>query len=164
MKNFDWTQFTQKIAVKANKTTLYNAWTKSGDLEKWFLSKAIYYDSEMKAMGSGSNAIPGFFYEWRWYLYDGIETGTVIEANGTDQLQFTFAGKCIVEVTLEEVQDHVVVQLTQSEIPTDDDSKLNIRLGCASGWAFYLVNLKSVYEGGIDLRNKVPELKSMLNM
>jgi len=37
-------------------------------------------------------------------------------------------------------------------------------LGCASGWAFYLVNLKSIYEGGLDLRNKTPALKHMLNM
>lgn len=60
-------------------------------------------------------------------------------------------------------EDHVIVQLTQKNIATDDPSKKGIRLGCESGWSFFLVNLKSVYEGGIDLRNKNTELKGMLN-
>ena len=52
---------------------------------------------------------------------------------------------------------------TQNDIPTDDISKRSIRLGCDFGWFFYLLNLKSVYEGGLDLRNKDEELKGMLN-
>jgi len=56
-----------------------------------------------------------------------------------------------------------VVSLTQKNIPTDDQNKINTRLGCDSGWSFYLVNLKSIYEGGLDLRNKNEKLKSMLN-
>jgi len=57
----------------------------------------------------------------------------------------------------------VIVKLTQKNIPTDDVSKRNIRLGCESGWSFYLLNLKSIYEGGVDLRNKNPEFIGMLN-
>ena len=52
---------------------------------------------------------------------------------------------------------------TQKDIPTDDESKQGIRLGCHSGWSFYLVNLKSVYEGGLDLRNKDDALGVMVN-
>jgi hypothetical protein len=56
----------------------------------------------------------------------------------------------------------VIVELTQKDIPTDDASKQNIRLGCHTGWSFFLVNLKSVYEGGLDLRNKDSNFKGMI--
>ena len=55
------------------------------------------------------------------------------------------------------------MEFTQSEIPIDDNSKENIRLGCAFGWTFYLLNLKSVLEGGLDLRNKDSELNGVIN-
>ncbi|RZK15239.1 MAG: SRPBCC domain-containing protein, partial [Pedobacter sp.] len=54
-------------------------------------------------------------------------------------------------------------ELTQKNIPTDENSKRNIRLGCHNGWSFYLINLKSVFEGGLDLRNKDNRFKPMLN-
>ena len=64
---------------------------------------------------------------------------------------------------LKPYEGDVIVQLTQSHIPMDDQSKKDIRLGCESGWSFFLVNLKSIYEGGVDLRNKNESLKGMLN-
>jgi hypothetical protein len=44
MTNFDWTKFTRKIAIKASITDIYNAWTKASEIEKWFLSKAVFFD------------------------------------------------------------------------------------------------------------------------
>ncbi len=163
MKNFDWTTFTRKIAVRANLTDIYNAWTKSSAIEKWFLSKADYFDENKNSVGSDICIKKGYSYAWSWFLYDTIEHGIITEANGKDFLQFTFAGQCLVDIKLSEKKNHVIVELTQKNIPTDDDSKKGIRLGCDSGWSFFLVNLKSVYEGGADLRNKDPELKGMLN-
>jgi hypothetical protein len=96
-------------------------------------------------------------------LYDAIERGKIVEVNGTDLIEFTFAGECDVVVKLAQQGEDVIVELTQSNIPTDEASKQNIRLGCASGWAFYMVNLKSVYEGGLDLRNKTEGLRGVVN-
>jgi hypothetical protein len=45
MTNFDWTTFTRKIAIKTSKTDIYNDWTKSSEIEKWFLSKSIFFDT-----------------------------------------------------------------------------------------------------------------------
>lgn len=164
MQNFDWTRFTQKIAVKCDIPTMYNAWTKSGELETWFLSNAVYFDEYQNIIDPGANTQSGYTYAWDWYLYPITEHGKVIEANNIDKLRFSFADVCEVEINLSNSGDHTIVELTQKNIPMDDKSKVNVRLGCASGWAFYLVNLKSVYEGGLDLRNKTPELKHMLNM
>jgi hypothetical protein len=74
-----------------------------------------------------------------------------------------FAGECIVDVTLTEVGESILVTLKQYNIPTDENSKFNIRIGCFQGWTFYLLNLKSYYETGYDLRNKDPELKGVNN-
>ena len=163
MKNFDWSSFTRKIAVKASMSTMYDAWTKASEIEKWFLSKSLYYDAETKQVNPNNNVSKGGSYKWSWYLYDIVEQGEITEANGIDFLQFTFAGECLVEIRLTHKDDWTIVELTQKDIPDDDHSKKNIRLGCDSGWSFYLVNLKSVYEGGLDLRNKDTSLKPMIN-
>lgn len=163
MKNFNWNTFTKRIAVKSTISRIYDAWTKPGEIEKWFLSKAVYFDPDKRLIPASENTSSGQTYEWRWYAQDFTETGKILNVNNKDLIRFTFAGECIVEVKLSEDDGMTMVELTQSNIPADDDSKQNIRLGCDSGWAFYLVNLKSVYEGGLDLRNKNPAFKAVVN-
>ncbi|MBO9674517.1 MAG: SRPBCC domain-containing protein [Sphingobacteriaceae bacterium] len=163
MENFDWTTFTIRIAIKAELKEIYNAWTQASEIEKWFLSDASFFDENNVLLSKSQNVLKGDRYKWTWYLYDDIENGTITNANGKDQLQFTFAGDCLVEVKLREEFEYIVVELTQKNIPEDENSKRNIRLGCHNGWSFYLINLKSVYEGGLDLRNKDNRFKPMLN-
>lgn len=163
MKNFDWTTFTRKIAIKASLSDIYTAWTTASAIEKWFLSKAVFMDTNGKPVSKATPIEKGYSYEWNWYLYDETERGKITEANGKDFIQFTFAGECLVDVQLSTLDEYVIVELTQKNIPIDDNSKQNIRLGCHTGWSFYLVNLKSVYEGGLDLRNKETKLKVMMN-
>lgn len=163
MENFDWTQFTCKTAVKSTIPALYDAWTKSGEIEKWFLSNAVNKDDQGKELSADQQAGEGDHYTWKWFLYPETEHGKFTAANGKDHVQFTFAGECLVDITLTEKAGHVIVMLTQKNIPTDEQSKRNIRLGCHTGWSFYLVNLKSVYEGGLDLRNKEEAVGIMAN-
>lgn len=162
MKDYNWTEFSRKIAINAKLKDLYDAWTIPSNIEKWFLSKANFYDGSNQ-IDKDSSILRGNTYEWHWYLYDGIGEGKINEANGINHIQFTFAGDCIVDVHLEQHIDYVMMEISQKNIPTDDESKREIRIGCDFGWFFYMLNLKSVYEGGIDLRNKNPELKGMLN-
>ena len=163
MKHFDWTSFTVKILVKAKLETIYNAWTRSGELQRWFLKSALFYNTSRQLIGPDVNAEKDYKYSWTWYLYDPVENGRYIEANGKDHISFTFEGDCIVDVRLSEKFDYVQVELHMKDIPVDELSKQEIRLGCHSGWSFYLVNLKSVYEGGLDLRNKDPYFRPMVN-
>jgi uncharacterized protein YndB with AHSA1/START domain len=164
MDTIDWTQFTRRIAVKAPLHKMYDAWTKELEIESWFLSKAEFHDSNGIDLESHTHVKKGDTYAWNWYLYPDTEYGRITEANGKDHLQFTFAGECLVDINLTEQAGHTIVELTQKNIPTDDLSKKNIRLGCDAGWSFYMVNLKSVYEGGHDLRNKNQDLMGMINM
>tara|TARA_R110002049_G_scaffold13550_2_gene58997 strand:- start:41 stop:535 length:495 start_codon:yes stop_codon:yes gene_type:complete len=163
MENFDWTQFTQKIPVKASMEQLYKAWTIPKEIERWFLSDAGFSSEEGNTINKNEAIKSGYSYTWQWFLWDGTEEGIIKNVNGRDHIQFTFAGDCIVDVNLEPYHDGIIVSLKQSNISLDEKSKRDVRLGCHNGWAFYMVNLKSVYEGGLDLRNKDTKLKAMLN-
>jgi len=163
MKDFDWTSFTRKIAVKAPLSSLYDAWTIPEELERWFLSTAHYTRSDGSIVGAQERIGPSDHYKWSWHTWDIVEEGTVIDLNGIDQMSFSFAGTCPVEIKLEQLHEEVLVTLIQSNIPTDDLSKKDIRLGCFEGWSFYMTNLKSVYEGGLDLRNMNEGIKGVIN-
>lgn len=162
MENFDWSSFTRKIAIRATLSEIYNAWSKATEIEKWFLSDAAFFRNK-EMLDKEIPVAQGDSYQWKWFLYDDLENGTITQANGKDYIQFTFAGNCLVDIKLSETNDYVVVELTQKNIPLDESSKRDIRLGCHTGWSFYLVNLKSVYEGGLDLRNKDVALPPMTN-
>ena len=163
MKDFDWTSFTKRIAVKAKLTDIYDAWTQSGNVEKWFLENAEFYSSKKGLLAPDEAVNKDCSYKWFWYLFPDPMHGFIKEANGKNFIQFTFEGECIVDVSLTEKNGYTIIELTQRNIPTDDNSKKHVRLGCSNGWAFYLTNLKSVYEGGIDLRNKDENLTVMIN-
>jgi hypothetical protein len=163
MKDFNWTSFTKRIAIKSSLSTLYNAWTIQGEIEKWFLEKANFYSEERVILESDKRISKDMSYEWYWYLYPDPMKGFIKEANGKDFIQFTFEGECLVDIKLIEQGEYVIVELIHHNIPIDEHSKQYIRLGCSNGWTFYLSNLKSVYEGGIDLRNKDRNLFPMIN-
>lgn len=163
MDNFDWTQFTKRIYINASLVSVYNAWTKSEDLEKWFLSKASFTSKSGLAILPTTNVLSNSNYTWKWFAQNHEEKGRVSSSNGTDCIIFSFAGDCQVKIQLAEVNNQVFVELTQSQIPLDNNAKEGIRLGCAFGWTFYLLNLKSVLEGGLDLRNKDTELIGVVN-
>jgi hypothetical protein len=64
----DWTSFTSSIAVKSDLETIYNAWTKSSEIEKWFLENCHYQSIERNR-----RVIVECEYEWTWYLYEVME-------------------------------------------------------------------------------------------
>ncbi len=113
MDNFNWSQFTKRIQIKSDLATIYNSWTKSAELEKWFLSKAVYFDSNGKNISATENVSADCKYEWNWFAQNYFESGKVITANGTDLFEFTFAGECKVQVKLSEVKNYVLVEITQ---------------------------------------------------
>ena len=96
------------------------------------------------------------------YIYKTIGVKVYI-SNGSDFFSFSFGKAGICTVTLKKESGMSVVELVQTEIPTDDMGKHYWHLGCKTGWTFYLTNLKSMLEGGIDLRNKDLLLKNVVN-
>jgi hypothetical protein len=156
MQTQTWNRFEVQLPVRAGMQQLYDAWTTRSGIEKWFLRSSVFISPEGKQRHADERAGQGDTYTWMWHGYDDKvkEQRTILQANGKDFLQFEFSGDCLVTVKLKEEKDYVRVMLTQERIPADDNPATNLFVGCQIGWSFYMVNLKSIMEGGIDLRTK----------
>ncbi|UCD59750.1 MAG: SRPBCC domain-containing protein [Flavobacteriaceae bacterium] len=146
--------FTKKIYIKAPIEELYLAWGTSGGICSWFLKNAVYHTQQGQQRKADEFIQAGDEYIWEWHNWNGQEKGEVLKANNRDYIEISFAGVSKVSIKLEQVKTAVLLTLKQYEIPTDEDSKLNIHHGCSNGWTFWLANLKAYMEYGILLNEK----------
>ncbi len=167
---YDWTTFTKRIPVHASVADVYAAWATRGGIESWFLRTSEFTTRDGQDRGSHDYIQEGDQYTWRWHGWGDEVThhGSILDANGQDRLAFTFdagnkSNDMQVRVSLNREKGQTIVELTQYHIPTDEESKFMYHIGCMEGWTFYLANLKSILEGGIDLRNKDVEIKKVIN-
>ncbi len=164
--NDQWKSFTKKIAVKAPVQKIYDAWTTQKGLESWFLRSAGATKKDGSKRPPDEYYEPGDMFYWMWYGYpDSVyEEREVLELNGKDHFRFMFTDECDVEVKLSQLnKQYVLVELTQNNIPLEEDPSKNLYVGCGEGWLFYMTNLKSIMEGGIDLRNKDENMVGVFN-
>jgi hypothetical protein len=161
MSKYNWTKFVLRIPVEKDKQTIYHAWATKEGLEKWFLRQADFFSSDGKLK---SNPLKGDHYHWLWHGHpDSVfEKRKVLDANGKDFFQFEFSGGCIVSIRLNEKMNQTIVELTQENIPADENPETHLYIQCQTGWTFYMTNLKSVYEHGFDLRNQNLNLKNVI--
>ena len=156
MSSLAFDHFVKKIYIKSTIEKLYWCWATEDGLTSWFLREVTFkHDNTKIEYGAYVNA--GDSYTWKWHNWDGQEDGKVLQANGKDFIQYTFADG-IVDIHLEQFNDVVIVTLKQHQIPLDDDSKLKIHVGCSNGWTFWLTNLKAYLEHGILLNEKEIDL------
>jgi hypothetical protein len=165
MSNFDWTHFTTRIPVSATKEDLYAAWATRRGIEHWFLKYSAYARPDGQIRGDTEAVKPGDTYTWRWHGWpdDMEEHGIILDCNGEDFFKFSFGDAGICSVTIKKENGQQVVELIQSDIPSDDNGKHHWHLGCKTGWTFFQANLKSLLEGGLGLRNKDEALKNVVN-
>ncbi|THU41974.1 SRPBCC domain-containing protein [Niastella caeni] len=165
MSTIDWSRFVTRINVSAPIETLYLAWATRAGMESWFVRLSEYRNNDGKERAAEEQVIVGDTYKWLWHGYsdEAVEHGQILDLNNKDYFKFSFgkAGICSVNIRPEEGEH--IVELIQEDIPIDEQGKLNFHVGCKTGWTFYLANLKSIVEGGIDLRNKNVKLKQVLN-
>lgn len=169
MSIYNWGSFTVRININASVAAIYEWWVTPAGMEKWFLRKCEITDVNGQVKASGDHIVKGDKYCWHWHGYpdDINEKGEILDVNGTTQLRFTFgqgdAGSmaCTVKIYTEEGEN--VCEVMQENIPGNEKGKTQYHIGCMTGWSFYLTNLKSLLEGGVDLRNKNELLKKMVN-
>ena len=159
-----WSKFVKRVTINADPQTVYNAWATQSAIETWFLRQSIF-STEGSEKKPDEPIQSGDAYEWRWYGHsdDVTEYGEILIANGKDTLQFTFTGNCIVTVNTHIEDGETIAELTQENIAADDNPATNLYVGCGEGWTFYLANLKSVLEGGLDLRNRNANIRKVVN-
>lgn len=159
MEGLNLTEFTRKIYLKAHLEKVYRCWATEAGLCEWFLRTALFTGPKGQRRAPGEGIAAGDRYAWQWYNWEGTETGTVLAANGTDLLEYSFAGDSKVQIRLEARGEAVLLTLRQYNIPTDPESTLNIHYGCSNGWTFWLANLKAWLEHGIHLGERDFDLR-----
>lgn len=144
----DWTKFTRKIRLNVSSQRIYNSWTQTTELSKWFLKKVLITEGSADGICRKGDKV-----EWHWHNAGFIESTTMLEANGTDKISFTFEGSMIVNLTISSEGPHSILTLEQTKIPTEDKDKMNFYAGCLGGWTFWLTNLKAYLEHNILLHD-----------
>lgn len=129
---------------------VYNAWADLDKISTWFLKSAtlVVPDSNRTSIEVGDQV------EWRWYNYENPSLIEIKEANDSDTIVFTFGMGMEVRVELSEEKEFTVLSLTQYNIPTGEESRMNFHVGCRQAWSTWLLNLKSWLEHGILLHDK----------
>jgi hypothetical protein len=165
MADYDWGRFVVRIPIHASRERLYDAWSTRKGIEHWFLRMSEYKSAEGVLRKDDEPVQVGDTYAWRWHGWaDEVEEhGQILACNGKDFFKFSFgdAGNCTVQI--KEENEQTILELTQSEIPTDEHGMQYWHVGCKTGWTFHLTNMKSIYEGGADLRNKDESVKNVIN-
>ncbi len=157
-------QFKLRVNIKVPIEKVYKAWATTAGLESWFLRKAIFQDSNGNIRSATEMIQENDSYTMLWYGYPDIvaERGKVLKANEENLFEFSFSMGCPVSIRIFTEHDETIVELIESNLPTDEETKMKHYVGDLKGWTFYLTNLKSVLEGGIDLRNKKMELVDVI--
>jgi uncharacterized protein YndB with AHSA1/START domain len=165
MQAYNWNRFTLRIDIRATVQDVYAAWATKSGIESWFLRSAVYTHSNGLARAGQEPIQAGDQYAWLWHGYDDSveEKNSILFANNQNQLQFGFSGGCIVTVTIKEEAGYTICELVQEMPQPEEQEQQYFSIECGKGWTFYLANLKSILEGGVDLRNKNPALTQMVN-
>jgi len=162
MAEHNWTKFTITADFNTDARSIYKAWATPAGLESWFLRKANFYTITGRLREPDEYVMKEDSYEWYWHGFadSDIQTGVMLEVNSIDFLKFTFSDDTIVSINFKSANGLTLLELTQENIKEEADPSKNLYVQCQVGWTFYLANLKSIIEGGIDLRNKRVDVKS----
>lgn len=158
-----WNTFTKRIRINKPIDSVYRSWATKAQIETWFLEKADYF-LERKQRQADELVKKGDSFEWKWNNWDFIEQGQVLEANAKDMISFTFGSGGMVIVKLKAFENSTEIELIQKDIPTDDNSKMDIFVGCNSAWTFWLTNLKAYLEHNITLHAKGLKQDEVMNL
>jgi uncharacterized protein YndB with AHSA1/START domain len=162
---YNWKEFTKRITIKASPKAIYDAWATQQGLESWFLRLAQFTKADGKPRPKNSQVETGDRYKWLWFGYDdtAVEEKKILVANGWDELKFSFSGDCIVTVSVKQEDGETICELVQQMTMENEKDQQHFYIECGKGWTFYMTNLKSILEGGPDLRNKNPNIRQVIN-
>lgn len=167
---FDWTQFQLGIYVRARPEDVFPLWGTSPGLCRWFLRAAVFAPSTGRPANRRAAAkVPSFEaltpraeeemcragdrYRWEWYYNDGVVgEDWILDVRPPTRLAFGFGAGMTVELLLRKQGVWCEVNLRQYGIPNTPAGRREMHVGCRTGWVFFLTNLKSIVEGGLDLR------------
>ena len=162
-KNFNMSSFTHGIYLNSpvEKVFVFAA-TPSG-IVKWFIGKAKYYYKDMNIRLGNEFVKKGDSFLWTWLNKDLELKGIVTESVENKTFQFTFSPLYIVTLNFYSQNNKTKLTLTQEYQESATRNDFNY-INCCTCWVFFLTNLKSVIENGIDLREKDINDEMLVNL
>ncbi|MFX1251944.1 MAG: SRPBCC domain-containing protein [Promethearchaeota archaeon] len=164
LENYNWTRFQQKEYVKASRGEVFKKWATPKGITEWYIARAIYEDTNGKIRAPNEIVKPGDKYTW--VFYQGmIITGKVLDVVNNQLFKFTFGKKepgseedVIVTVTLDDQKDYTLITLKQENITDNAYGHVRFNLSCMVGWSYFMINLRSIFESGYDLREQKEQI------
>lgn len=160
----DFSEFKLRVNIKTPIENVYRAWTTPMGLESWFLGKVFFTDKNgtERAREEGAQAEDEYHLAW-FHAPDKVAMkGKVLRANGKNLYSFLFSKGFPVTISIYTEHGETICELIESNLPTDEESVRMHFVRESKGWIFYLANLKSVLEGGLDLRNRNWDIKNVI--
>jgi hypothetical protein len=161
----DFSEFKLRVNIKTTIENAYKALATPAGLESWFLRKAIFADGKGVVRAGDAAIEENDSYTMLFHGYPDSMTvkGKVLKANGKNVFSITFSKDCPVSITVYTEQNETILELFESKLPAADPTSIKrYYCGDSKGWIFYLTNLKSILEGGLDLRNKNEDIKNVI--
>jgi uncharacterized protein YndB with AHSA1/START domain len=92
MANYGWSRFVTRINIKAPIEKLYLCWATLEGMEYWFLRLSEFKtpDGNLRAFDDFVQEGDGYRWHWHGCSDETTEAGTILAANGTDYLKFSF--------------------------------------------------------------------------
>ena len=153
-----WTELTSRIYVRAQASSDFEAWATEAGLVRWLAESAAFCAAGGPSPRPDGAARAGDSFRWVRQGGRDVLAGQVVAAEWPGRVALTFgrAGTC--EVTLTGEADGTLVEVCRRDLPDAETCA-----ECSRCWAFRLANLKSVLEGGLDLRETDPARRGVVN-
>ncbi|MDQ3194408.1 MAG: hypothetical protein M3P82_05345 [Bacteroidota bacterium] len=150
-KTFNMEHFVHGIYLNARAGNVFKYIATPSGIIKWFIGKAKYYYKDLNIRLGDEVIQKGDSYLWTWLNKDLELKGIVTETADNKLFQFTFSPLYIVTINLisEGSKTKVILNHEYQESAVKDEFDF---INCCACWVFFLTNLKSVIEHGIDLR------------
>jgi uncharacterized protein YndB with AHSA1/START domain len=148
---FNWKSFRHAIILDANLEEVFKYVSTAEGICRWFQGEASYRPAGGKDRPQNEIAASGDLFVWKWLAKDLILRGEVLDCQVNSMFQFTFGKSFEVVIRLDDHQGRTKLTLGHEYRPGVPEDQFQY-LNCCVCWVFFLTNLKSVLEGGKDLR------------
>jgi len=149
-RTHDWNVFDVHLYLDGSPAEVLRYWQTAEGFTRFFVAEMTVGSGN----GDETTLAPGSRYSWRG-IHDYSSEGQFLRI--TDELvEFSFGTRYQVIVSVTPLGTGTRLHLRQSGMGDEDSEQVHGALNCRSCWIYFLVNLKSIVEYGIDLRDRNP--------
>ncbi len=130
-------------------------------MTSWFLGHTRYTGPDGTIRQAHHSVQKDDQYYWEWQKQHSVE-GVVLDVVEKELFSVTFGTDFTVEFHLSQEGSRTRIVLTQFNSNPNETNEFRF-INCCVCWAFFLTNLKSIAEGGKDLREVDVEEEILVN-